>query len=344
MTTTTALEISPPAARPMTLVRPIAPVNDLVAQRAELTNVIPRVLQHGVDIIKIPGTDKDCLSKAGAERVAIIFGCHPEYDVVEKEVDHDRIFSTKTDWVETDEKPNKIDAERLKAQKKGKWKKNAAGEFVWCVPGVGVVETQGLYRYVIRCRIVRQDGLFVGDGIGCCSTLEAKYASRPRDVENTVLKMAQKRAFVGAVLNAFGLSDRFTGDLDENDERDVTPPVVDDNETKAKAEAAKAEAAKAAQSATIDAVEDLAEDIITAADSERLAALHDRIGDVAAKVGPRHEAGVKARLISLSEKVAAKFSDGTWTPPDNDVREGVLKLERRVEERQLKRKQQQQAA
>lgn len=343
MTTTTALELSTTSPRPMALVRPIASVTDLVAQRSELMDVIPKVLQHGTDIIKIPGTDKDCLSKAGAERVAIIFGCHPEYDVVEKEVDHDRVFTTKTDWVETDEKPNKLEAERLKAAKKGKWKKNASGDFVWCVPGVGVVETQGLYRYVIRCRIVRQDGLFVGDCIGCCSTLEAKYASRPRDVENTVLKMAQKRAFVGAVLNSFGLSDRLTGDLDENDERDVTPPV-DDNETRAKAEAAKAEAAKAAQSATIDAVEDLAEDIITAADSERLAALHDRIGDVAAKVGPRHEAGVKARLISLSEKVAAKFADATWLPADNDVREGVLRLERRVEERQAKRKQQQQAA
>jgi hypothetical protein len=43
-----------------------------------------------------------------------------------------------------------------------------------------------------------------------------KYVDRPRECENTALKMAEKRAHVGAVLNAFGLSEQFTQDVEDN--------------------------------------------------------------------------------------------------------------------------------
>src|SRR5690606_11474960 len=75
----------------------------------------------------------------------------------------------------------------------------------------------GLYRYVYKCRIVR-NGQTIAEGVGTCSTLESKYIDRPRDCENTVCKMAQKRAFVAATLHAFGLSDRFTQDIEDNPE------------------------------------------------------------------------------------------------------------------------------
>jgi hypothetical protein len=59
-------------------------------------------------------------------------------------------------------------------------------------------------------------GQVVGDCIGVCSTMESKYVDRPRDCENTALKIAQKRAHVGATLNAFGLSEQFTQDVEDN--------------------------------------------------------------------------------------------------------------------------------
>jgi hypothetical protein len=61
----------------------------------------------------------------------------------------------------------------------------------------------------------RATGDIVGEGLGACSTLESKYIDRPRDLENTVIKMAQKRGAVAAALNAFALSDRFTQDLED---------------------------------------------------------------------------------------------------------------------------------
>ena len=79
----------------------------------------------------------------------------------------------------------------------------------------------GLYRYVIKCYIKDHSEKTIGSGIGSCSTLESKYIDRPRDMENTVLKMAQKRALVAATLNAFGLSDRFTQDMVEDEDTEA---------------------------------------------------------------------------------------------------------------------------
>src|SRR5690606_23849470 len=61
----------------------------------------------------------------------------------------------------------------------------------------------------------RESGLVIGSGMGSCSSLESKYISRPRDLENTILKMAKKRAYVDATLSTFGLSDQFTQDVED---------------------------------------------------------------------------------------------------------------------------------
>lgn len=74
-----------------------------------------------------------------------------------------------------------------------------------------------------------------GSGEGSCSTRESKYAYRRRgnervanpdlpDQYNTVLKMANKRALVAAVLNCTAASDVFTQDLEEDESpREMTP-------------------------------------------------------------------------------------------------------------------------
>lgn len=209
----TALAVVPK--QKLELVRPIASVKEALDARSEMEDMIPKVLKVDIDFGKFPGTDRECLFKAGAERVNRLFGAHPEYEIVEKEIDHDRVNVFKSPWTDTDEKPNKPDAERMKKAKQGRWKKKADGEFVWQVRGESEDKSYGLYRYVFRCRLVRQDGMILGECVGSCSTLEEKYISRPRDCENTVIKMGQKRAYVGATLNAYGLSDRFTADVDD---------------------------------------------------------------------------------------------------------------------------------
>lgn len=129
--------------------------------------------------------------------------------------------------------------------------------------------------------------------------------------------------------------DELAGIADE--QRTEKAVVVDEAKAKADAEKAAAEAdamKKEALERFVAAVDSLAEDIMAVSDSEQLASLHDRIGDVAGNSGK-----VRSMLIALSDKVAARLADVEWMPANNEVRESVLKCVRRVEEAQLKRQQ-----
>jgi hypothetical protein len=71
-------------------------------------------------------------------------------------------------------------------------------------------------------RIVIYDlrtGIEIGDSEGSANSQEKKYKSRPAaDMINTIQKMAQKRAFVGAVIQATAASDFFVPDESDQDE------------------------------------------------------------------------------------------------------------------------------
>lgn len=205
------------------LMRPIVRTADLLDLHKEVTEMCRVALVEGVDYGTIPGTErsgKKALLKAGAERLSVAFGVFPRYSVVSSEVDHDR--------------------ETAYVKRKKIWTKGSNRPTFEEGPGVSL----GLYRYVVRCELVaRATGQVVADSIASCSSLESKYIDRPRDCENTVIKMAQKRAFVSATLNGFGLSDRFTLDepLESEDgaaaPREEAPQV---QQTSARERAAKA--------------------------------------------------------------------------------------------------------
>jgi hypothetical protein len=76
---------------------------------------------------------------------------------------------------------------------------------------------QPLFFYHYRCTLVRQ-GEMVGQGDGSCNSREKKYEAQKYkiyDLTNTICKMAQKRALVGAVLSSCGASQFFTQDIEE---------------------------------------------------------------------------------------------------------------------------------
>lgn len=188
------------------IVRPLVTPAAMVEAHKEVADLIAKALTKDTDYGVIPGTGtKPTLLKPGAERLVKAFGCVARYHIVETERDH----NFPVNWT----KRRKV------------WDKNIRGKFTWSEEH-GTAE--GLYRYVVRAEIVRLDASeVVGDGLGSCSTMESKYVDRPRDSENTVLKMAQKRALVAAVLNAFGLSDRFTQDVEDlSGHEEPETPVV----------------------------------------------------------------------------------------------------------------------
>lgn len=152
---------------------------------------------------KIPGTKKDTLYKAGAEKLGLMFRLRPEFVVTETNLPNnhvsfrircilhhitsgqvwgDGVGSCSTleskyryRWAKTAKKPSKEEAEVLKAEGKGKWQKQD-GQWAWC---------------------------------------ERIEHENPADFWNTALKMAKKRAHVDATLTATAASDIFTQDVEE---------------------------------------------------------------------------------------------------------------------------------
>lgn len=89
---------------------------------------------------------------------------------------------------------------------------------------ISAQQSKDVVSYVIRCDLVHAPtGQLVGSGIGACNSMETKYARQVRgdrsamDLQNTILKMAAKRAKVDGALSATGAASMFTQDLEDED-------------------------------------------------------------------------------------------------------------------------------
>lgn len=76
---------------------------------------------------------------------------------------------------------------------------------------------KGFFQYQVKCKLIKGD-LVVTEGMGSCNCKEKKYIKQdPFSIDNTILKMAKKRALVDAALLVGSLSDIFTQDLEDID-------------------------------------------------------------------------------------------------------------------------------
>lgn len=76
---------------------------------------------------------------------------------------------------------------------------------------------KGFFQYQVRCRLIKGD-VIITEGLGACNTREKKYIKQdPYTIDNTILKMAKKRALVDAALLVASLSDLFTQDIEDMD-------------------------------------------------------------------------------------------------------------------------------
>jgi len=74
---------------------------------------------------------------------------------------------------------------------------------------------KGFFEYQIRCRLLHGD-MIITEGLGAANTREVRYRKGdPYTLDNTVLKMAKKRALVDAALLVGSLSDIFTQDIED---------------------------------------------------------------------------------------------------------------------------------
>lgn len=165
----------------------------LASQRKMLKEFVSQQLRKDVDFGIIKGTPKNSLYKPGAEKLNKVFGLGARFIQTDKEIDRPGNYAS----------------------------------------------------YTYKCEIYHlKSGNVVAECEGMCSSHEKKYKERAiykgygrdkkkvgteqtpiADIQNTLMKMAQKRAMVGATILATGASDFFTQDMEDYDDDGPGLPI-----------------------------------------------------------------------------------------------------------------------
>ena len=193
-------------------------IGDVRGQVQLIQHILREVMQEGVHYGKIPGTDKPSLFKAGAEKLNLTFRFDPQYETVEKQ---DGLHLTIT-------------------SKCTLWHIPSGQRYGSGMGSCSTRESRYAYRQASRkCPSCGKEAIIKGkeefgggwlcfkkkDGCG------AKFADNDEaitkqvagrvpnediaDQYNTVLKMANKRSLVAAILNTTAASDIFTQDMED---------------------------------------------------------------------------------------------------------------------------------
>lgn len=204
-------------------------VEEIVARVRKVHDVQRQVMKEGTHYGKIPGVEKDCLLKPGAEILGMVFRLDPEFDAVQT-----------------------YDGPHLSVVVKCTLYQVSTGQRLGS--GMGSCSTrESKYAYrkgqrkcpkcnaeaIIKGKADYGGGWLCWNKKGGCGakfkdgdkTIESQSADRVAnedlaDVYNTVLKMAIKRAHVAAILFVTCASEIFTQDVEDAAEYDAEPAPV----------------------------------------------------------------------------------------------------------------------
>lgn len=168
-------------------------VDKLKAQRALLKEFVQSQLREGVDYGTFPGTDKDALFKPGAEKLAQLFGLGVKVVLSDRIIEREGNFAMFT---------YRAEAYPLRSPDL---------VIATCEGSINSQEKKYRERRLFKSvKMTRQDGSQYDKRVA-----DGMEVTPITDVLNTLIKMAQKRAYVGAVILATGASDFFTQDIDD---------------------------------------------------------------------------------------------------------------------------------
>jgi hypothetical protein len=222
------LNTFPPASGSAPFLEPIADIDAIMYRHGQLLQYRDRVLKQNVDYGAIPGAgDKMVLFKPGAEKIDFLFGLRPTYEVIERVEDWDgrdhggepffhylvlcRLLRRDTvvaehmgscnSW-ESKYRYRKSDRVCPHCSQEAIRKSRQNGEGWYC------------WRKVGGCgaTFAENDAAIVNQEVGRRSNPDVA------DVVNTVLKMALKRAHVGATLAATMAGEFFAVEADDYEE------------------------------------------------------------------------------------------------------------------------------
>lgn len=192
------------AAPETSLAAPAMSIEAAIARRQAVDDMITKLMKEGHDYAVIPGTKKPSLLKPGAELAIRYWGCSARCDVFERTTDRETGF--------------------CEARAQCEIIALATGEIVAAFEGsCNTFEDKYRYRWLTKAKLpfgvnpetLPKKGHKSQFGKGDYYTFRVDNTDL-FTLWNTIDKMAQKRALVGAALVAFGLSDRFTQDIEDN--------------------------------------------------------------------------------------------------------------------------------
>ena len=193
-------------------------VQEIIAQAKKIEEVIREAMEKGVHYGVIPGTPKPTLYKAGAEKLLLLFRLDPQYQSVETfEGEHLMVKSVCTLYhITTGQRFGSGEGSCSTRESRYAWRK--AERVCPACGSPAIIKGKADYGGGWLCFAKKGGcGVKFKDGDASIETQEVWRIPNPdiADQYNTVLKMANKRSLVAAVLNCTAASDVFTQDMED---------------------------------------------------------------------------------------------------------------------------------
>ncbi len=200
-------------------------VDSLVRQVNLIQDVMAKVMKDGEHYGVIPGTKKPTLLKPGAEKLCMVFRLEPNYEII-REFREDLFIAYTVKCTLTHIPSGQVIASGVGACNS----REAKYRFRYIEELTGIEVPKG-YWDAKKAGDAKEMKRLIGEGMRPRKNEETgKWViaksiqvdnDNPWDLDNTIMKMACKRALVAATLNATAASDIFTQDVEDMPEGTV---------------------------------------------------------------------------------------------------------------------------
>ena len=193
-------------------------VSELLAQMEKIQQVMAAAMKEGTHYGTIPGTDKPTLYKPGAEKLCLLFRLDPEYDSETLWDGPHMTVKTTCRLFHSPSGTRVASGEGMCSTKETKYGVRVSKRTCPVCGVEAIIKGKAEYGGGWIC-FKKQGGCGAkfADGEVAIEGQQVGKVENPElaDTYNTVLKMANKRALVAAVLNGTAASDIFTQDMED---------------------------------------------------------------------------------------------------------------------------------
>jgi hypothetical protein len=193
-------------------------VEELVLQVAKIQQVMQAVMKRDEHYGVIPGTPKPTLYKAGAEKLCLLFRLDPQYESFETYDANHLTVKSRCTLYHISSGERRGSGEGSCSTKETKYAYRQGGRKCPQCGKEAIIKGKEEYGGGWVC-FKKKDGCGAKfkDSDKAITEQDTGRAANPDlpDQYNTVLKMANKRALIAAVLNVTAASDIFTQDLED---------------------------------------------------------------------------------------------------------------------------------